>query len=151
MEDATVAFGTTRMLFGSWRMIVLRQFVSSTYPCIPLSSWMKSPGWTLREARMWTPANRLLSVSCKARATARPPTPRAVSSGVMATPRLSSRTSPPIVHTITRVMLTKMVADPEVPAWDVAPARTAAPATFALPRETTTTMTASSAWSRSWR
>jgi hypothetical protein len=48
-------------------------------------------------------------------------------------------------------MVTKIVADPEVPAWDVAPARTATPATFALPSETTMTMAASSAWSRSWR
>ena len=66
---------------------------------------MKSPGWTFREARMWTPANRLARVSCRARATARPPTPSAVSSGVMETPMLSSRMSSPTVSTTTRVML----------------------------------------------
>ncbi|CAM5261738.1 hypothetical protein SAVIM40S_03263 [Streptomyces avidinii] len=51
----------------------------------------------------------------RARATARPPTPRAVTSGAMDTPRVSRATSTPITRTTIRVMLTKMDAEAATP------------------------------------
>ena len=69
---------------------------------------------------MCTPAKRLARVSCSARATARPPTPSAVSSGAMEMPRVCSTTRQPMASTTTRVMLTKMVADPATPDRDCA-------------------------------
>ena len=73
---------------------------------------------------MWMPAKRLARVSWRARATARPPTPRAVSSGAMEMPRVCRTTRMPIASTTTRVMLTKIVADPATPGRDWATART---------------------------
>src|SRR5207245_2708240 len=61
---------------------------------------------------MWMPAKRLESVSWRARATARRPTPRAVRIGVMATPRSSRRISSPTVHTTAR---TAVRASPVTP------------------------------------
>lgn len=82
---------------------------------------------------MCTPAKRLARVSWSARATARPPTPRAVSSGAMDTPMVSRATRAPIARTTIRVMLTKMVADPATPVREFASDWTSPATTRAAP------------------
>jgi hypothetical protein len=55
---------------------------------------------------MWMPAKKLASVSCKARPTARPPMPSAVSSGVIVMPRVWRMIRPPTASTATRATFT---------------------------------------------
>ncbi len=47
------------------------------------------------------PAKKLERVSCKAKATARPPTPRAVRTGVMEMPKPPKSTRPPVIQITT--------------------------------------------------
>lgn len=68
-----------------------------------------------REASSWIPANRFVNVSCKASATARPPTPSAVSIGVIDIPRSCSTTNAPTKKTTTRVMMPMMDAERDRP------------------------------------
>ena len=74
--------------------------------------------------------------------TARPPTPRAVSRGVMAMPSVFSSRSAPSEAMSTRVMFTKIVADPEVPEWRRARWLTNSPPTRATPIVMISTMRA---------
>src|SRR3972149_686880 len=82
----SLLFGMMTMLLGSILTRVVLQVISSTYPSCPVSSLIKSPTRTDFSTRIWIPANRLDRVSCRARATARPPTPSAVRKGVIDIP-----------------------------------------------------------------
>lgn len=75
--------------------------MSATYPSNPVSSLTKSPTRIGCEINRCRPAKRLERVSCKARATASPPTPRAVRIGVIETPRLLRSTRPPRTQMVT--------------------------------------------------
>src|SRR5512146_1518776 len=75
MEAATVELGTTGILFGSWRMIVMRHLVSSAFPGIRLPSRTIHPAVPCGKRGCGRRRTGLLGVSCRARVTARPPTP----------------------------------------------------------------------------
>ena len=78
------------VLFSIVRIRVERSPISWTVPRTSLSIWMKSPARIGRSRTSWMPANRFFSVSCRARPTARAPTPSVVMNDVMSTFRVCS-------------------------------------------------------------
>ena len=82
-----------------------------TVPLCKVSSSTRSPGTTFLESNICNPANRSDSVSFSASDMARPPTPKAVSTGVMEIPSVWKMTSMPIVIIIIRARLENMVVD----------------------------------------
>ena len=94
-------FGTTAVPVPTSSKVE-RQLKSTTRPSSPGSILTKSPIRIWPAMVMNRPANRFDNVSCIARATARPPTPRAASIGRISTPRPFSTTSRPNVMTTSR-------------------------------------------------
>ena len=76
--------------------MVLLHPTDSTYPELPSSSSIKSPGRNPPSVTTKVPAKKLLSVGCTARATANPPIPNPAKIGLTDTPKLSTETRKPI-------------------------------------------------------
>ena len=106
VEFASEALGMITMLFENVRMRVARQPMSSTQPLGPPDTSMKSP-LRIEESEIRNELAKMFDSSGDtARATARPPRPRPVSSGLMAIPTVSSMTSTAI--RISRTLTTRV-------------------------------------------